>query len=213
VRSREASISSHGSSSSVSHSPSHRPNLSISLSNITGVTTPTDQRSAVSMEKEIMRLQEVLREREAEISTLESSLKEKEQAAPTLVESHALQSTEADELTHLSPKTIQKFDAVRKSMRLHHDLIPDVDSDAPDNDVDESLDRLNELMLYVHILCPILFPHPLSRSMAQKESQHKELVDSLHGQLALVQRAHDELTTLSRDQVGRKLSTIMSVRH
>jgi kinesin family protein 4/21/27 len=184
VRSREASISSHGSSSSVSHSPSHRPNLSISLSNITGVTTPTDQRSAVSMEKEIMRLQEVLREREAEISTLESSLKEKEQAAPTLIESHAPQSTEADELTHLSPKTIQKFDAVRKSMRLHHDLIPDVDSDAPDNDVDESLDRLNELML----------------SMAQKESQHKELVDSLHGQLALVQRAHDELTTLSRDQ-------------
>lgn len=184
VRSREPSISSHGSSGSVSHSPSHRPNLSISLSSVTGVTTPSDQRSAVSMEKEIMRLQEVLREREAEISTLESSLKEKEQAAPTPVEPHAPQFTEADDLTHLSPKTIQKFDAVRKSMRLHHDLIPDVDDGAPDNDVDESLDRLNELML----------------SMAQKESQHKELVDSLHGQLALVHRAHDELTTLSRDQ-------------
>ncbi|KAG1826831.1 kinesin domain-containing protein [Suillus subaureus] len=184
VRSREASISSHGSSGSVSHSPSHRPNLSISLSSVTGATTPSDQRSAVSMEKEIMRLQEVLREREAEISTLESSLNEKEQTAPTPVEPHALQSIEADDLTHLSPKTIQKFDAVRKSMKLHHDLIPDVDSDVPDNDVDESLDRLNELML----------------SMAQKESQHKELVDSLHGQLAVVQRAHDELTTLSRDQ-------------
>ncbi|KAG1891461.1 kinesin-domain-containing protein [Suillus subluteus] len=184
VRSRETSISSHGSSGSVSHSPSHRPNLSISLSSVTGASTPSDQRSAVSMEKEIMRLQEVLREREAEISTLESSLKGKEQVVPTPVEPHAPQSTEADDLTHLSPKTIQKFDAVRKSMRLHHDLIPDVDDDAPDNDVDESLDRLNELML----------------SMAQKESQHKELVDSLHGQLALVQRAHDELTTLSRDQ-------------
>ncbi|KAG1778505.1 kinesin-domain-containing protein [Suillus placidus] len=184
VRSREASVSSQGSSGSVSHSPLHRPNLSISLSSVTGATTPTEQRSAVSMEKEIMRLQEVLREREAEISALESSLKEKEEAAPTLVEPHALQSTEADDLTHLSPKTIQKFDAVRKSMRLHHDLIPDVDGDVPDNDVDESLDRLNELML----------------SMAQKESQHKELVDSLHSQLAQVQRAHDELTTLSRDQ-------------
>ncbi|KAG1800889.1 kinesin-domain-containing protein [Suillus plorans] len=184
VRSRETSISSHGSSGSVSHSPSHRPNLSISLSSVSGATTPADQRSAVSMEKEIMRLQEVLREREAEIGVLESSLKEKEQTTPTLVASQALQSTEADDLTHLSPKTIQKFDAVRKSMKLHHDLIPDVDVDVPDNDVDESLDRLNELML----------------SMAQKESQHKELVDSLHGQLALVQRAHDELTNLSRDQ-------------
>ncbi|KAG2364519.1 kinesin [Suillus spraguei] len=181
ARSRETSISSHGSSGSVSHSPLHRPNLSISLS---GTTTPIEQRSAVSMEKEIMRLQEVLREREAEISTLESSLKAQEQAAPTPAGPHALQSTEADDLTRLSPKTIQKFDAVRKSMKLHHDLIPDVDGDAPDNDVDESLDRLNELML----------------SMAQKESQHKELVDSLHVQLALVQRAHDELTTLSRDQ-------------
>lgn len=184
ARSREASVSSHGSCSSVSHPPSHRPNLSISLSSVTGATTPTEQRSAVSMEKEIMRLQEVLREREAEISALESSLKEKEQAAPTPIEPHAPQSAEADDMTHLSPKTIQKFDAVRKSMKLHHDLIPDVDDDAPDNDVDESLDRLNELML----------------SMAQKESQHKELVDSLHGQLAQVQRAHDELNTLSRDQ-------------
>ncbi|KAG1754309.1 kinesin-domain-containing protein [Suillus lakei] len=184
VRSREASVSSHGSSGSVSQSPSHRPNLSISLSGVNGATTPTEQRSAVSMEKEIMRLQEVLREREAEISALESSLKEKDQTAPTPMEPHALQSTETDDLTHLSPKTIQKFDAVRRSMRLHHDLIPDVDDDAPDNDVDESLDRLNELML----------------SMAQKESQHKELVDSLHAQLVQVQRAHDELTTLSRDQ-------------
>lgn len=106
-----------------------------------------------------MRLQEVLREREAEISALESSLKEKDQAAPNSTELHAPQSTEADDMTHLSPKTIQKFDAVRKSMKLHHDLIPDVDDDAPDNDVDESLDRLNELMLYVHSLCPILFSH------------------------------------------------------
>ncbi|KAG1756320.1 kinesin domain-containing protein [Suillus paluster] len=184
ARSREPSVSSHGSSGSISYSPSHRPNLSISLSNLNGVTTPTEQRSAVSMEKEIMRLQEVLREREAEISALESSLKEKEQITPTPSEPHILHSTEADNLTHLSPKTIQKFDAVRKSMRLHHGLIPHVDADVSDNDVDESLDRLNELML----------------SMAQKESQHKEVVDSLHSQLAQVQRAHDELTTLSRDQ-------------
>jgi hypothetical protein len=37
--------------------------------------------------------------------------------------------------------------------------------------------------------------------MAQKESQHKEIVDSLNGQLTQIRRAHDELSTLSRDQV------------
>jgi len=37
--------------------------------------------------------------------------------------------------------------------------------------------------------------------MAQKESQHKELVDSLNQQLVQVRRAHDELVILSRDQV------------
>lgn len=94
-----------------------------------------------------MRLQEVLREREAEISALESSLKEKEQSTTSPAEH---QVPEADHSTHLSPLTIEKFNAVRTSMRLHHDLLPQADSDAPDGDVDESLDKLNELMLYVH---------------------------------------------------------------
>jgi hypothetical protein len=60
-------------------------------------------------------------------------------------------------------------------------------------------------MFIAYVLFYFLTPHPLFRSMAQKESQHKELVDSLHGQLAQVQRAHDELNTLSRDQVGGKI--------
>jgi hypothetical protein len=37
--------------------------------------------------------------------------------------------------------------------------------------------------------------------MAQKESQHREVVDELTAQLSQVQRQHDELTALSRDQV------------
>lgn len=150
-----------------------------------------------------MRLQEVLRERESEISALESSLKEREQLMPSPTE---FQVTEMEHSTHLSPTTIQKFNAVRTSMRLHHGLLPQVDSDAPDNDVDESLDKLNELMLYVHGFYHILLSDLSSivRSMAQKESQHKDVVDSLNGQLAQVQRAHDELITLSRDQVGTR---------
>ena len=37
--------------------------------------------------------------------------------------------------------------------------------------------------------------------MAQKESQHNEVVGSLNDQLAQIRRAHDGLVTLSRDQV------------
>ncbi len=37
--------------------------------------------------------------------------------------------------------------------------------------------------------------------MAAKESQHREMVESLNGQLTQVKRQHDELTALSRDQV------------
>jgi hypothetical protein len=43
---------------------------------------PSQERSAVSLEKEIMRLQEVLRERETEISVLEESLKVQTIAPP-----------------------------------------------------------------------------------------------------------------------------------
>jgi len=38
--------------------------------------------------------------------------------------------------------------------------------------------------------------------MAQKESQHREIVDSLNEQLSQVRKQHEELTALSRDQVS-----------
>lgn len=185
ARSRRISGSSHGTSSPISQSPSiHHSNLSISLSSPNGGGTPTEHRSVVSMEREIMRLQEVLKEREAEISALEISLKEKEQTLSTIIPSVATPSDGVvDPSTHLSPTTAQKFEAICKSMALHG-VSPLPNGASPDTEVDESLDRLNELML----------------SMAQKESQHQELVDSLSQQLTQVRRAHDELVILSRDQ-------------
>ncbi|KIK91754.1 hypothetical protein PAXRUDRAFT_830557 [Paxillus rubicundulus Ve08.2h10] len=184
VRSRKTSGSSHGTSSSVPNSPSRRLNL---LSSTNGNATPTEQRSASSMEKEIMRLQEVLKEREAEISALEARLEGKERAEQSPIANGTPKPSEVEDLAmHLSPTTMEKFNAVCKSMEIHHGVSPVADSASAgaDADVDESLDRLNELML----------------SMAQKESQHKEIVDSLNKQLTQIRRAHDELSTLSRDQ-------------
>ena len=39
------------------------------------------------------------------------------------------------------------------------------------------------------------------RSMAQKESNHKEVVDDLTNQLNQVRKQHEDLQVLSRDQV------------
>ncbi|OBZ65664.1 Kinesin-like protein KIF21B [Grifola frondosa] len=183
ARSRKASISSHGTSSSVSHTPSHsRPNLSISMPSI--AVSPTE-RSVTSLEEEIMRLQEVLKEREAEITVLEQSLKDKERVVVTPPEPESQPTSlngngDASEssLMHLSPKTMSNFSEIRKSLDLHHTNTYTV------SDVDESLERLNELM----------------RSMAQKESSHREVVDDLNKQLTQVRRQHEELQVLSRDQ-------------
>ena len=97
-----------------------------------------------------MRLQDVIKEREAEITVLESTLKDKDslpvspQPAPEASKSAPL--TNGDATIHLSPKTMSQFSEIRKSLDLHHS------ASYTDSDVDESLVRLNELMRYVYHL-------------------------------------------------------------
>ncbi|KAI0078121.1 kinesin-domain-containing protein [Panus rudis PR-1116 ss-1] len=197
ARSRKASISSHGTSSpssrrSPTHSPSHsRQNLSVSI----GVNP--NERSVASLEHEIMRLQEVLKEREAEITALETSLRESEDrgrkaerspSPPTAVNGDSSvtanghvngDAEDGEALMHLSPKTRSQFRELRRSMDLSLNK-----PNAP-TDHDASLERLNELM----------------RSMAQKESSHQEIVNGLESELSQVKRQLEELNVLSRDQV------------
>lgn len=153
VHSRKESSSAGSSHSpSSSHSVPHglRRNLSISVSPVGG------ERSVYSLEKEIMRLQEVLKEREAEITALERSLKESQQPqqATKII---AVNGTDG-ELKHidgagsnkpngvnsgieLSPKTLNHFESIRKTMGNGIVEAPALHSE------DESLERLNELML------------------------------------------------------------------
>ncbi|PPQ93251.1 hypothetical protein CVT25_015249 [Psilocybe cyanescens] len=190
---RKASFSSHGTSSSHSPSNSHshslslqsmslRPSLSISMPSLSS----QNERSVSSLEKEIMRLQEVLKEREAEITLLEESLKEIQQPEKPCLEA-ADESQSAAELNGvnpaftLSPKTLNRFDHIRKTMesvQAHSGLSETGSSE------EDSLERLNELML----------------SMATKESNHRDTVEALNAELSLTRRQLDDLTTLSRDQ-------------
>ena len=202
ARSRKASTSSHGTSGSMSNSPSSRskPNLSISLST---AALSSNERSVTSLEKEIMRLQEVLNQREAEITILEGSLKDKETAPAS-----PLPMTEEERLegdvhihSHLSPHTANKFDELRRTITIPNGHAEPKEESIPDSDA--SLQRLNELMLCVPSLHADVGAYSLcwNSSMAQKESQHREVVDELTTQLSQVQRQHDDLTALSRDQV------------
>ncbi|KNZ78457.1 Kinesin-like protein KIF27 [Termitomyces sp. J132] len=198
VHSRKASFSSHGTSSS--HSPSNSQSTLNYLSGVQNLSTSLpssssfngSERSVHSLEHEIMRLQEVLKEREAEITLLEESLKER-----PLLQPSGLNGTAA---ATLSPKTLNQFDHIRKTMEngsyAHTDTGSEVNSVSVLSEADESLERLNELML----------------SMAQKESHHREVVDSLNNQLSQVQRQLDDLTTLSRDQALNMSTEIEGLR-
>jgi DNA repair exonuclease SbcCD ATPase subunit len=170
------------------------------------VDSPNGERSAASLEKEIMRLQEVLKEREAEISTLEESLKEKpvqssavaEQISPTTEADDAENEVDDTNFKELSPTTLKQFKHLRRLSRrlsLQKTAEPAVDSS-------ETLDHLNELMLYVNVAITYnIFSHHHGRSMAQKESHHREVVERLSSELSQIHRQHDELNALSRDQV------------
>lgn len=173
MHSRKTSLSSHGTSSS--HSPSnsssfngslHRPALSISLPTLSP-TIGGNERSVSSLSQEIIRLQDVLREREAEITELEASLKESQRAA---LEADIAASTPDEEplvngssllngtLTNgqdaalvsgtLSPRTIDQFDHIRKTMGGNGRMSFSEGASSVMSE-DDSLERLNELMLCV----------------------------------------------------------------
>jgi hypothetical protein len=103
------------------------------------------------LESEIMRLQEVLKERENEISVLEASLQDKPVVPSVAIEpapSTPVQDGENAPFVYLSPKTLTNFDNIRKSMANGHDHLENGSEGTRSvSEADESLDRLNELML------------------------------------------------------------------
>lgn len=100
-----------------------------------------------------MRLQEVLKERETEISLLEESLKESEERAASTTDVDNPESLEVNVVNldnTLSPKTMNRFDHIRKTMEgvNGHSNLAETNSAYSE---DESLERLNELMLCVQL--------------------------------------------------------------
>jgi len=140
----------HSPASSHSLHPSSRLTLSDSLAPITS----GQDRIISSLEKEIMRLQEVLKERETEIHDLEKSFTKTQVTQVVMQEKTAVAIPLEDQITVcnravLSPKTLDHFDHIKQSMAngVAHTIHSDHGSNHSESD--ESLERLNELMLYV----------------------------------------------------------------
>ena len=120
------------------------------------------QRTVQSLEKEIMRLQEVLKEREKEISLLEGREIDDQQlvtAKPPIV--NGVVNDRDPTADYLSPKTMGQFENIKKGMVNGSSSTVngngngdnaggDNESEKPESvisEADENLERLNELML------------------------------------------------------------------
>ncbi|TDL24943.1 kinesin [Rickenella mellea] len=178
-------------SSSSTSQPNSQPSMSPSL-----LSPPGGERSVASLEKEIMRLQEVLKEREGEITSLEKALKEREEVASSSAMSDRGDPIDVNgrHTPDLSPQIMNQFEAIRRSVELRHP--PTVEGESVSSEADDSLVRLNELML----------------SMAQKESRHREVVEDLNEKLEYVRRQHDDLSKLSRDQAHNMSTELEALR-
>jgi kinesin family protein 4/21/27 len=209
------------------------PNSSVPTSSVAELSSPVpvnfanDQhiphnaaRTHESLEKEVLQLQQVLKEREEEIRELELTIRQ----APTLSElvdspksDHSVDPRSSNDHAHISiPKISQNSDdrgrQLTASSGAHvraneddHQLLPALPcevietSQKPVSDITrnqapnfDNVESLNVLM----------------RSMAKKESDFLETIGRLKSQLNSTERKHQDLVKLSADQVANMSSEI-----
>jgi hypothetical protein len=147
-------------------------------------------RSYESLEKEVKQLQDALESREEEISALENAIDKLGVVQPDessrSIDDSSHAAAAAEVATPSKPSRAASPVLSPHTLGAFNDLKAELEGDSHDGSMShDHTVRLEELM----------------RSMARKESAHKELVEDLEDQLASLRKAHDELTTLSRQQV------------
>lgn len=189
------------------------------------------ERSYESLQKEVIKLQEVLRDREDEIRTLEVSIREIRRLDDSISPSPGSGSTvELDDETSNSQRhvsnarasTVAGVQPNRESASSISLTKPSKSATSASVDPDGSAysDRAFEAIRSQMLLDGVddndsqhvKLLDNMMRSMAQKESAHLELIESLKDKLQSTRRQHDELVKLSRDQVVNMSSEIESLR-
>lgn len=199
--------------SSSSTSPSSPRPLSPSNYRDSIFGSPPTERSYDSLKREVMKLQEVLSEREGEISALEATLHQfrgrssstssgdspvtADGSPPRIVTSGLVTPPRRESPTDsLPPKTRAVCDALKQELLQSNIQDSSMRNGGEgEGDGDASI-RLDNLM----------------RAMAKKESAHRETIEDLEDQLTTLRRHHDELTVLSRDQVLNMAGEIEKLR-
>ncbi|CAH7688191.1 hypothetical protein PPACK8108_LOCUS23119 [Phakopsora pachyrhizi] len=194
-------------------------------------------RSYESLEKEVIQLQEILKEREEEIRTLEISIREVRRlsdsneiaAFPTsAAPSDTQRLSEDDDIrsTACLQKELYSNDGVTEALKSATDPSfsskeSNVQNEAAEpitnvTNLTENVDPLNSLDTSEESTLQnsknIQRMDDLMRSMAQKESAHLELIDGLKDKLSTTKKQYDELVKLSRDQVVNMSSEIEALR-
>ncbi|KAN0065233.1 hypothetical protein ACQY0O_001730 [Thecaphora frezii] len=173
------------------------------------------ERKVASLEKEAMRLQEALKDRDEEIHSLETTLRELRSSAGPSASASLADGSDAggcsvdDEVLRLSvdrslsrddvsnstslltPATEKDFDAIRRL--LAEARVTDENGGEPSG---ESLVRLDDLM----------------RSMARKETTHREAIESRDAEIGSLRKENETLQALSRDQLVNMSNEIESLR-
>lgn len=212
---RSASLSQELSSAQDSQSSSSLsgPRLSPNLQQSRDMSTsPGGTRSYEQINGEVLRLQEALNDREEEIMVLESRLHQ-------LHASNSLSPGSSPPIGLLPAFKSPPRSLIDRSMMTpsprnsvdNFDLSPATLADIKTEDAlrrssslssgGGGLEGKNSVRL-----------DGIMRSMARKESVHKEAIDALTESLMTLRRQHEELTTLSRDQVLNMSTEIEALR-
>ncbi|EPQ26854.1 uncharacterized protein PFL1_05489 [Pseudozyma flocculosa PF-1] len=168
------------------------------------------ERKVASLEKEAMRLQEALKERDDEIHTLEATVRELRSSssgfntaaasnsssvsgedAESLPTTDAAGSFSAAGAAPIAPASEKDFDAFRRL--LAEARVTDETGEEPNR---ESILRLDDLM----------------RAMARKETTHRESVEARDRELSSLRKEKETLEALSKDQLANMSNEIEALR-
>jgi len=179
-------------------------------------------RSQESLEKEVLQLQEVLKQREEEIKDLELTIRQTARTSPSMASFNQHHNGEG------SP-SVKRFPLV-KSSQIHPHLVGSPCSEVPPDGNQANSDAFSLTTFCKtgdNTQAPLLESHRneqaadsdntkslhvMMRAMAKKESEYLGMTEKLKAQLSASERQHEALVKLSADQMSNMSAEIEALR-
>ncbi|SNX85072.1 related to KIP1 - kinesin-related protein [Melanopsichium pennsylvanicum] len=172
------------------------------------------ERKVASLERETMRLQEALKDRDDEIRALETNLRSRRQS---MVPSPGAGSPSKAEQGLTSDSTIAGAEAEGQILTVPRALYG-VQSGAFTPATEKDLEAIRKMMAASASSGAVSDSNgtqmldDLMRSMARKETEHREKVEGISAELTSLRKQNETLETLSRDQMANMALEIEGLR-